>query len=292
MPPPALRRAYANKNLEVLPISRCGNPLFDCDLQADYSKENCFSETLPFIIGVNPISSDWDPATGDPQRFCYQIMGVGECCPTDRDLDYFILDICDDITLDDIVDVIVTVDNQQQTVELGINVRIVQDPNTGSRGLLFNFPLCANGGVMGLCFSLANTYPVGHCNVSVFGGCTTLSGQFICGPFCAVDPCPCPCPDPSVEGCDVVAYQPATVCVPVSISPVVTTGEASLRCCGNPTISDTPCRLGATANPTISFTLTQRICIAVPISIGAEVTTGTPVVTPEDPTTDGCSCNG
>lgn len=72
--------------------------------------------------------------------------------------------------------------------------------------------------------------------------------------------------------CEVVAYQKAGVCVPVTVKPQVTTGTIVTICCGTPEIKQgAVCSGGATE---CSFTVTQTVCVKVPLTFGADATVG------------------
>lgn len=72
--------------------------------------------------------------------------------------------------------------------------------------------------------------------------------------------------------CEVIAYQKADVCVPITVKPDVTTGTITTICCGTPEIKQgSQCSGGATE---CSFTVTQTVCVKVPLTFGADATVG------------------
>jgi hypothetical protein len=74
--------------------------------------------------------------------------------------------------------------------------------------------------------------------------------------------------------CPTTAYQNATICVPVTISPYAKAGRTRTCCCGDPIVScckepDPRC-----TSKSCCFTLTQTICVAVPVVFGADAIIG------------------
>lgn len=80
--------------------------------------------------------------------------------------------------------------------------------------------------------------------------------------------------------CTVSGFQKAIITVPVTVKPIVKTGETTTVCCGDPIITPGKvlCNSDGRINGTCSFTLTQKICIEVPITIGAKSYIGSPAV--------------
>ena len=114
---------------------------------------------------------------------------------------------------------------------------------------------------MQVCFSLVRPYAVGPVNLCLFGGGQTASGLTICGPSCG-----------STESCESTFYQKETVCVPVTVSPFAHPGTARTICCGDPVIHTDPQCPGSKTSCT--FTVTQSLCIQIPIAFGAVIETG------------------
>ena len=75
------------------------------------------------------------------------------------------------------------------------------------------------------------------------------------------------------QTCPTVGYQRAKLCVPVTITPFATPGTTVTTCCGEPSVN-----AGSTCEGTVggncSFTITQDICVAVPVELGAIPTVG------------------
>jgi hypothetical protein len=76
------------------------------------------------------------------------------------------------------------------------------------------------------------------------------------------------------QPCPAIGYQKVNVCVPVSVTPFAKTGATSTNCCGDPVVTegDTPC--SGVKNGVCNFTISQTICIEVPVEFGATATVG------------------
>ena len=74
----------------------------------------------------------------------------------------------------------------------------------------------------------------------------------------------------------MVGYQRSTVCVPVTVTPFAHVGTPITNCCGEPivTAGDVCPRNGGVCR----FTISQEICVAVPVEFGARAVAGTPSV--------------
>lgn len=74
--------------------------------------------------------------------------------------------------------------------------------------------------------------------------------------------------------CPVTGYQKASVCVPVIVSPFAHTGPTVTKCCGDPIIvsGEKPCP--GKKNGACAFTISQMICVEVPVNFGATATVG------------------
>lgn len=239
-----------------------------CNYQVDYSVIPG-DRILPFIFSLNMNDSILYPSEGEYQKFCYDIIAVGQDTSQYADLSHFLLGICDTITQNDIVEITVSINGKPQTVVWGDNVEIKTeekpDNPTKCSGLKFDFPLDKQMGVMQVCLSLRMPYRIGPVNVCLYGGRATATGLAICGPACN-----------GMNPCDSVFYQKETVCVPVKVTPYAKPGTAKATCCGDPIVkTGSPC----SGNPTsCSFTITQNLCVEIPISFGAVVETGTATV--------------
>lgn len=138
------------------------------------------------------------------------------------------------------------------------------DPPTGCAGLKFDFGLNKVTGVMTVVFELTTPHPIGPVTVCVFGGNTAVNSLAICGPACGQVETTCP----------AVAYQRARLCVPVTVTPFASAGDTTTICCGTPTISSGEIACEGTPLGTCVFTITQELCIEVPVAFGANATVG------------------
>lgn len=239
-----------------------------CNKRIDYS-EIQGERILPFVFSLNIDDSILYPSEGEYQKFCYDILGVGEDTSKYADLSHFLLGICKEITQEDIVEITVSINGDPQDVIWGKNVEIktAENPDkpTGCSGLKFDFPLDKEIGVMRVCISFQTPYSVGPVNVCVYGGRTTATGLEICGPACG-----------GTRSCESVFYQKETVCVPVKVTPFAKPGTARATCCGEPVVrTGVPCSGNQTS---CSFTITQSLCVEIPVSFGAVIETGQAVV--------------
>jgi hypothetical protein len=80
------------------------------------------------------------------------------------------------------------------------------------------------------------------------------------------------------QTCPATAYQSATVCVPVRVRPYAIAGIPTTICCGEPIVTNEGATCAGTLNGRCSFTLTQDICIEVPVEFGARSRVGRPFV--------------
>ena len=84
------------------------------------------------------------------------------------------------------------------------------------------------------------------------------------------------------QTCPAVGYQSASICVPVTVTPFAQTGVTMTKCCGEPVVTPGREVCGGLKNGSCVFTITQDICVAVPVEFGAIATVGDTFV----------SCNG
>lgn len=76
------------------------------------------------------------------------------------------------------------------------------------------------------------------------------------------------------QTCPAVGYQAATICVPVTVTPFAKTGATFTKCCGNSIVMPGRNTCGGVKNGACSFTISQDICVAVPVDFGAVATVG------------------
>lgn len=76
------------------------------------------------------------------------------------------------------------------------------------------------------------------------------------------------------ETCPAVGFQKVSVCVPVTVTPFAHAGNTVTTCCGSPVVvsGDTPCK--GKKNGVCSFTISQTICVEVPVNFGAKAVVG------------------
>ena len=76
------------------------------------------------------------------------------------------------------------------------------------------------------------------------------------------------------RGCPATGYQSLAVCTPVTIVPFARAGLPQTRCCGQPVVTAGTDVCTGVRNGVCSFTLSQEICVAVPVTFGAAAATG------------------
>ncbi|MEG0214971.1 MAG: hypothetical protein RR685_02355 [Hungatella sp.] len=76
------------------------------------------------------------------------------------------------------------------------------------------------------------------------------------------------------QTCPAVGYQSASICVPVTVTPFAKTGVTFTKCCGNPVVVPGRNTCEGVKNGACAFTISQDICVAVPIEFGAVATVG------------------
>ena len=84
------------------------------------------------------------------------------------------------------------------------------------------------------------------------------------------------------QTCPAVGYQSASVCVPVTVTPFAEAGSTTTKCCGDPVVTPGREVCDGVKNGSCFFTITQNICVAVPVEFGAVATVGDSYI----------SCNG
>ncbi len=223
-----------------------------------------------------------DPPSDQNQRFCYRITGVGEDISTYIDLSHWVLAICPEITREQITNISVTInDTPQEITDENVVLFIPPDtdPTTGCSGLKFDFALSKVLGEpdsVGLfCFELTTRYPVGGVNVCLKGGSISVGTKMICGPVCP-------------EVCETTTSQLINICLPVTIEPFACLGRTRTVCCGSAVIGDVPC--SGQPNGSCTFTVSQLLCVEVPITFGANTIPGNTYVRCGAPTPGTCEC--
>lgn len=76
------------------------------------------------------------------------------------------------------------------------------------------------------------------------------------------------------QTCPAVGYQSASICVPVTVTPFAKTGVTFTKCCGNPVVVSGRSTCGGVKNGVCTFTISQDVCVAVPVEFGATAAVG------------------
>ena len=74
--------------------------------------------------------------------------------------------------------------------------------------------------------------------------------------------------------CPAVGHQKVNVCVPVTITPFAHAGKPKTKCCGEPKITPGTTHCPGVKNGVCTFTLSQTLCIEVPVDFGANTKVG------------------
>ena len=78
------------------------------------------------------------------------------------------------------------------------------------------------------------------------------------------------------ETCSAFAFQEASVCVPVEVTPFAKSGDVKVFCKGEPIIDSGCIECPGSINNKCHFTITQKICVKVPVEFGANTLVGNP----------------
>lgn len=70
--------------------------------------------------------------------------------------------------------------------------------------------------------------------------------------------------------CNNTFFQTDLISVPVKVTPFAKTGHVKTVCCGSPVITTGRCMHGDTGK-VCEFTITQKICVKIPLAFGASV---------------------
>ncbi len=76
------------------------------------------------------------------------------------------------------------------------------------------------------------------------------------------------------QTCPTIGYQSASICVPVTVTPFAKTGATMTKCCGAPVVVPGNATCAGTRGGSCVFTLSQDICVAVPVEFGAVASVG------------------
>lgn len=235
-----------------------------CQCAGNYRNIPVIPRNQPYAIVLDENASILNPAPGEKQRFCYQLTFNPQQPGAFVPLEYVVIGLGNDVTAEEFDLLTVHINGVNQPVSWGTNALIVpMDARTGCSGLRLNFPLNNATDSMTICFGFKRTFTLGNVDVCFFGS-NQASASVVIGPVAAEQ-----------EGnCPTTSYQEVDVCVPVTIAPYANVGEATVTCCGAPTITEGTASCAGTAGGTCSFTVSQRVCVAVPVTFGANASAG------------------
>lgn len=74
--------------------------------------------------------------------------------------------------------------------------------------------------------------------------------------------------------CSAVGYQSVGVCVPVTVTPFAHAEPTKTTCCGVPIVTPGETVCSGKKNDVCTFTISQSICVEVPVSFGASAKVG------------------
>ena len=235
-----------------------------CQCTGNYRNIPVIPRNQPYAIVLDESASVLHPAAGEKQRFCYHVSFNPSEPNAFVPLEYVIIGIAGSITEAEINLLTVCINGVSQAVSWGVNAFLVTgDARTGCRGLRLNFPLKNATDVMKICLGFQHIFTTGNVDVCFFGT-NQASASVVSGPVAAEQ----------AEDCPTTSYQEVDVCVPVTIAPYANVGEATVTCCGAPTITEGTASCAGTAGGTCSFTVSQRVCVAVPVTFGANTSAG------------------
>ena len=79
---------------------------------------------------------------------------------------------------------------------------------------------------------------------------------------------------PEPQTCPAFGFQKLSVCVPVTVTPFAKPGATETKCCGDPVVKPGDSTCTGRKNGACNFTITQEICVKVPVEFGADVNVG------------------
>lgn len=95
--------------------------------------------------------------------------------------------------------------------------------------------------------------------------------------------------NPESKGCKTVTYQSATLSVPVTVKPKVSAGDINTFCCGDPVVTPSPYKIICNSkHGSCTFTITQNICVEIPIEFSASAFMACPRVECGEVTNEMC----
>lgn len=90
------------------------------------------------------------------------------------------------------------------------------------------------------------------------------------------------------KNCTVLTYQSANVSVPITVKPRVNTGPISTFCCGEPKVTPASytVKYNSGSGSGCCYTISQNICIEIPVEFSANAYANPPRVICGDVVTD------
>jgi len=74
--------------------------------------------------------------------------------------------------------------------------------------------------------------------------------------------------------CPATGFQLVQVCVPVTVTPFAKPGTTITKCCGDPGVKSGEETCPGKKNGVCVFTITQKLCVEVPVLFGADAKVG------------------
>ena len=81
-------------------------------------------------------------------------------------------------------------------------------------------------------------------------------------------------PEDENKTCPATGFQLLSACVPVTVTPFAKAGPTITKCCGDADISSGAVTCPGKKNGSCTFTISQKLCIEVPVSFGAIANVG------------------
>lgn len=79
---------------------------------------------------------------------------------------------------------------------------------------------------------------------------------------------------PENETCPAVGYQRIDLSVPVTVTPFAHAGATRTKCCGEPSVVSGETPYSGRKNGVCTFSISQTICVEVPVDFGAKAEVG------------------
>ena len=75
--------------------------------------------------------------------------------------------------------------------------------------------------------------------------------------------------EPIAESCPATGFQSLSVCAPVTVTPFARSGVTKTKCCGDPVVRPGQETCPGIKNGSCHFTISQDLCVEVPVVFGA-----------------------